>query len=49
MLRFAQHDKWMGVPSQGVVAHFVQVCEVFFWRDATPLFTVAYEPYWKGE
>jgi hypothetical protein len=27
--------------------HFV--CEVFFWRDAIPLFTVTYEPYWKGD
>jgi hypothetical protein len=25
------------------------VCEVFFWRDATPLFTVTYEPFWKGD
>ena len=25
------------------------VCEVFFWRYAIPLFTVAYEPYWKGD
>ena len=26
-----------------------QVCEVFFWRHAIPLFTVTYEPYTKGD
>jgi hypothetical protein len=25
------------------------VCEVFFWRYVTPLFTVTYEPYQKGD
>jgi len=25
------------------------VCEIFFWRPVTPLFTVTYEPFWKGE
>ena len=25
------------------------VCEVFFWRHAIPLFTVTYEPYTKGD
>jgi hypothetical protein len=27
----------------------VLVCEIFFWRDAIPLFTVTYEPYAKGD
>ncbi len=26
-----------------------EVCEVFFWRYAIPLFTVTYEPFWKGD
>jgi hypothetical protein len=25
------------------------VCEVFFWRHAIPLFTMTYEPFWKGD
>jgi hypothetical protein len=25
------------------------VCEVFFWRYVTALFTVTYEPFWKGD
>ncbi len=25
------------------------VCEVFLWRYAIPLFTVTYEPFWKGD
>jgi hypothetical protein len=25
------------------------VCKVFFWRYATPLFTVTYEPCQKGD
>jgi len=25
------------------------VCEVFFWRYVIPLFTVTYEPFWKGD
>jgi hypothetical protein len=28
---------------------FCTVCEVFFWRYVTPLFTVTYEPYQKGD
>jgi len=26
-----------------------KVCEVFLWRYAIPLFTVTYEPFWKGD
>jgi hypothetical protein len=25
------------------------VCEIFFWREANPLFTVTYEPYTEGD
>jgi len=27
----------------------LKVCEVFFWRDVSPLFTMTYEPYRKGD
>jgi hypothetical protein len=32
-----------------VLLGLMPVCEVFFWRYAIPLFTVTYEPFWKGE
>jgi len=31
------------------VSESLTVCEIFFWRDAIPLFTVTYEPYKKGD
>jgi hypothetical protein len=37
-----------GLP-MGCREHSIPVCEIIFWRYATPLFTVTYEPFWKGD